>query len=224
MPEHELSWNEVALGKLFIKLWAHDHVALAAQEESTSSAIRIYHKERWQQDLDNRIMKAKWYQTLCDHFMSFYQCMCDRIKDLRLEREKLDKEEDKEKLDAEIIEQESPRREAQKLIDTLGKSRNVNAAVDCVLNLLASSLEPIVFDVGPEQWYNVHFNDCVFDVRAKAARPRLKADYVTEILEYPYIPRDQVCEKATEEIVSFFTNIQPDLEQRTFTLAFLAYS
>ena len=81
----------------------------------------------------------------------------------------------------------------------------------------------VEFDTCAEQSFNLHFENCVLDLTTKTTRPRTKEDYVTKILDYKYMPFDQVNEQAHSETRQFFEKIQPDQEQRDFTLSYLAY-
>jgi len=78
----------------------------------------------------------------------------------------------------------------------------------------------IVFDIGKDQLYNVHFKNGVYDLKTMKFRPRTKEDFVTETLEYNYN------EERNEDNMNFVENIykklQPSGEQHTFTMEWLA--
>ena len=92
-----------------------------------------------------------------------------------------------------------------------------------VQSLIATENNDIVFDVGQEQHYNIHFNNGVYDIKNKKFRNRTCEDYITQILPYDYIPKEKVEQNAINETKELFEKIQPNEEQRKFQLSYLAY-
>jgi hypothetical protein len=93
-----------------------------------------------------------------------------------------------------------------------------------VQSLIACNTEDIVFDVGQEQHYNIHFKNGVYEIKNKHFRSRTFEDYVTQILPYNYIPKNKIDEDAINETKELFKKIQPNEEQRDFQLSYLAHS
>jgi hypothetical protein len=54
-------------------------------------------------------------------------------------------------------------------------------------------------------------------------RSRLETDYVTKYLDYDYLPLTDISQKIQDDVLGFFQKVQPDKEQRDFTLGYLAY-
>tara|TARA_B110000046_G_scaffold173620_1_gene196380 strand:- start:244 stop:672 length:429 start_codon:yes stop_codon:yes gene_type:complete len=100
----------------------------------------------------------------------------------------------------------------------VNKQRSVTTAV---LQLLNRQLHDVAFDVCEKQKNNLQFRNCVFELDTQKARPRTKDDHVTQILDYDYSP--DYSEEAKLFVETFFKQLQPDDEQRAFTVAFLAY-
>ena len=65
------------------------------------------------------------------------------------------------------------------------------------------------FDTGTEQYFNLQYNNGVFDLRLKKLRPRLKSDYVTKILDYDYMEADQISPEVHEDVKRFYEQTQP---------------
>jgi phage/plasmid-associated DNA primase len=93
-----------------------------------------------------------------------------------------------------------------------------------VQSLIAAEKNDVVFDVGQEQHYNIHFNNGVYDIKNKKFRSRTFEDYVTQILPYDYIPKEKVKQNAINETKELFEKIHSDEDQRKFQLSYLAYS
>jgi phage/plasmid-associated DNA primase len=93
-----------------------------------------------------------------------------------------------------------------------------------VQSLIAAEKNDVVFDVGQEQYYNIHFNNGVYDIKNKKFRSRTFEDYVTQILPYDYIPKEKVKQNAINETKELFEKIHSDEDQRKFQLSYLAYS
>jgi len=92
-----------------------------------------------------------------------------------------------------------------------------------VQSLIAGQNNDVVFDVGQEQHYNIHFNNGVYEIKNKKFRYRTCEDYITKILPYDYIPKENVNTDAIKETNELFKKIQPNEEQRKFQLSYLAY-
>ena len=110
----------------------------------------------------------------------------------------------------------------------LRKVQTYKKVADCVQSLksllaVADMKYDVKFDVGIEQFYNLHFQNGVYEIKTKTFRPRNKTDYVTLTLPWDYIPKENVKPEILGEVRSFFTKLQPDEEQRRFTVSYMAY-
>jgi hypothetical protein len=108
-------------------------------------------------------------------------------------------------------------------IECCQNNKQLTECVGALKSILAEKQLDVEFDVGKEQYYNIQFNNGVFDLKTKKLRKRLKTDYVTQILNYDYIAKEQIAPDIKQEVESFFQKLQPDVEQRKFTLSYLAY-
>jgi hypothetical protein len=109
----------------------------------------------------------------------------------------------------------------------LNKSIKKNNYINNICNLLKDKLSAfkneIVFDLGEDNFYKIHFKNGVYDLKEKIFRSRTEADYITQYLPYDYKEETQIDDKIKEDVFGFFQKIQPDSEQRKFTLSYLAY-
>jgi hypothetical protein len=87
---------------------------------------------------------------------------------------------------------------------------------------LATVFDKKIFDIGEEDHYNLHFKNGVYDIKNKIFRERCYYDYVTMFLNYDYIPSCNIDNKIKLFVEDFYKKIQPNAEQRRFTLEYLA--
>ena len=92
-----------------------------------------------------------------------------------------------------------------------------------IQSILSGKLTKIIFDVGEEQKYNIHFKNGVYDLKKKEFRKRRYDDYVTKILDYNYIEKDKIEKEIYEFVEEFYNKIQPIESERKFMLGYLAY-
>ena len=123
----------------------------------------------------------------------------------------------------EAIQQGYQRTTAAKCLYDCQMPYKVNGMITAIKTELAGKLHAVRFDVGPEQYYNIQFANCVFDLKSKETRHRTASDYVTQILDYDFMPRESISDEVHREVRRFFEKLQPDEEQRRFQLSFLAY-
>jgi len=102
------------------------------------------------------------------------------------------------------------------------KSNTLNNTYQLLLNKLSCVKCSIVFDVGTDNYYNIHFKNGVYDLK-RGFRSRLETDYVTKYLDYDYIPLNDISHDIRNDVLGFFQKVQPNQEQRDFTLGYLAY-
>jgi len=98
-----------------------------------------------------------------------------------------------------------------------------NQIYELVLNKLSSFKTNIEFDVGIENHFNINFKNGLYDMKNKIFRSRLPTDYITKYLDYNYIRKNDIDESIHNDVLQFFQRLQPDEDQRRFTLSYLAY-
>lgn len=110
-----------------------------------------------------------------------------------------------------------------KMNSSIKKENYINHIFNLLLNKLASIKSSIVFDIGTDNHYNIHFKNGVYDLKIKKFRSRIETDYVTKFLNYDYIEDQFINETIKNDVYDFFKKIQPNEDQRKFTLSYLAY-
>ena len=121
---------------------------------------------------------------------------------------------------------ESGEDKIKQISKSIASCQSHKKATECVNMLkciLAENGTSVKFDVGEEQMYNIQFKNGVYELNTKIFRRRQKTDYVTLILDYDYIEKNEVTKEAVAEVFLFFKKLQPDEEQLRFTLSYLAY-
>jgi len=112
------------------------------------------------------------------------------------------------------------------LMDT-NYSIKKNHYINNIYSLLKNKLETIkceiVFDLGQDNHFKIHFKNGVYDLKEKKFSSRTETDFVTQILNYDYIEAEEITEDTKNAVSGFFEKIQPDQDQRNFTLSYLAY-
>lgn len=111
----------------------------------------------------------------------------------------------------------------KKAIKQVQNATPLLGCIDCLKSVLAGKLQRVIFDVGEDQMFNIHFNNGVYDLKKKEFRGRTKTDFVTQILDYDYAPETKIADSVKEDVRMFFQKLQPDEEERSFTLSYLAY-
>jgi phage/plasmid-associated DNA primase len=102
------------------------------------------------------------------------------------------------------------------------KNTTLSNTYQMLLNKLSCVKCSIIFDVGTDNYYNIHFKNGVYDLK-QGFRSRLETDYVTKYLDYDYLPLTDISQEIQDDVLGFFQKVQPDKEQRDFTLGYLAY-
>ena len=88
---------------------------------------------------------------------------------------------------------------------------------------LSSKQSKIIFDIGEEHKYYIHFKNGVYDLKKKIFRKRTINDYITKYLDYDYIERDKIEQSIHDFVENLYIKIQPDKTERDFMLGYLAY-
>jgi hypothetical protein len=103
------------------------------------------------------------------------------------------------------------------------KNQYINSVFSLLKNRLCCKKMNFEFDVGPNNYYLIHFKNGVYDLKQKMFRSREITDYITMTLDYDYIPLNRIEQTVQDDVLDFFKKVQPDETQRTFTLSYLAY-
>ena len=93
---------------------------------------------------------------------------------------------------------------------------------DFVIQDLATLNKNIVFDLGQEQLYNLQFKNGVYEIDNKKFRPRTQNDYITQYLNWDY--NNEINVEALKDVKMIYKKLQPDEEQRKFSLEWMAYN
>jgi hypothetical protein len=109
------------------------------------------------------------------------------------------------------------------LIITIKQTSYINSICTMLKNKLATKKNEIVFDLGEENFYKIHFRNGVYDTKEKKFSSRTETDYITQYLPYDYKKETEIDDNIKKEVLGFFQKIQPDEEQQKFTLSYLAY-
>lgn len=109
------------------------------------------------------------------------------------------------------------------LKSSIKKDSYVSSIRKLLINKLSTIKNDIIFDVGEQDYYNIHFKNGVYDLKINQFRERTETDYITQHLDYDYIPLEQISTEIQDKVFDFFKKIQPDEQQRNFTLSYLYY-
>ena len=81
--------------------------------------------------------------------------------------------------------------------------------------------EDTLFDLSPEYDKWISFRNGIYNLDTNEFRPRNISDRFTLALNWDY--KCEYCKSCFDDINLFFKKIQPNEEQRTFTVSFLKY-
>jgi len=215
-----IDWNTFAMAKTFVERTKGSLIYIRHEEDNRGSGnMYVYHENRWRQDNNCEIVKVIYTRTMT----AFFEPTISIVDRYVLLLQQLEVDATNEEIKNELNKWKGRLMQVKSIQHKCGVGSEINSTVQIVRNLLASELHTVEFDTCAEQSFNLHFENCVLDLTTKTTRPRTKEDYVTKILDYKYMPFDQVNEQAHSETRQFFEKIQPDQEQRDFTLSYLAY-
>ena len=82
-------------------------------------------------------------------------------------------------------------------------------------------MKKTIFDLAPEYDKYISFRNGIYNLDTSEFRRRDISDRFTESLDWDY--KAHYNKAVYDDINEFFTKLQPDLEQRTFTVSFLKY-
>lgn len=174
--------------------------------------IYLYYKDEW------RTMKEKDCKILKDLIREIFEIYIKSALDIVNEHLKKNLNDDK------IV--DICKKAIKNICDLNVHIKKVNYITNiCSLlkNKLATIKNTITFDLGSNNFYNIHFKNGVYDVKMKIFRTRLETDYVTQYLDYDYVEETEIDNTIKDEVYTHFEKIQPDQDQRRFTLSYLAY-
>ena len=80
------------------------------------------------------------------------------------------------------------------------------------------------FDIGEQDHYNINFKNGVYEMKTGIFRDRCYYDYITKWLDYDYMETTTIPQSIHDDVLDFFQKIQPNEEQRNFTLGYLSYA
>tara|TARA_R110001592_G_scaffold358285_2_gene662907 strand:+ start:9308 stop:11755 length:2448 start_codon:yes stop_codon:yes gene_type:complete len=108
------------------------------------------------------------------------------------------------------------------IIDKCSSKSAIDNIKDFIIQDLSALNRNIIFDLGQEQIYNLQFKNGVYEMNNKKFRERTQNDYVTQFLDWDYNP--EVDKEKLKEVELIYNKLQPDKEQRKFSLEWLAYN
>jgi hypothetical protein len=173
--------------------------------------IVVYHNKEWNilDQKEPRLLK----HIIISIFESYILICLDFFNDLIKKTDDNDVLESLKKLYKSICD----------LKGSIKKKTFVNNICSLLLNKLSSHKTEIEFDVGSDNYYNIHFKNGVYDLKIGEFRERKETDYITQYLDYDYIPENALSQQKKDCVFDFFKKIQPDEQQRNFTLSYLYY-
>ena len=97
---------------------------------------------------------------------------------------------------------------------------NINSIIDIFKSLV--TVEDSLFDLAPEYDKYICFRNGIYNLDTLVFRRRDLSDRFTESLDWDY--KEDYDSDKFDDIHNFFKKIQPEQEQRTFTISFLKYT
>ena len=220
--------TETSMARIFMKE-EERHIKYSQD----SKMYYIYHNNNWRIEDAEKDKFAR--QFISDVLITFYNRQIPRIKNeynqqIEEVNKKLKQSNNKDEikeLKAVIQIKENDRdnliQEVKKQLLLINKTTWKNNVWKEVQSLISVNPTNIVFDTGSDQYYNIHFENGVYDIKKKEFRPRIYSDYVTKILPYPFIHKKDIEEKIINETFDFFKKVQPNEDMRRFQLSYLAH-
>jgi phage/plasmid-associated DNA primase len=188
----ERDWTDYDTAKFFVETWGDDVRYLRETE-----CLYVYFKDRWHYDKTWDLLKGMYTENMIDYLAKAIKKYNDARNTVALDI-------------------------ATEKLKSCQTSRDINAVAAQIKIILSQRMDNVEFDTGTEQYFNLQYNNGVFDLRLKKLRPRLKSDYVTKILDYDYMEADQISPEVHADVKRFYEQTQPDQEQRDHQLGYLA--
>ena len=220
--------TETSMARIFMKE-EERHIKYSQD----SKMYYIYHNNNWRIEDAEKDKFAR--QFISDVLIAFYNRQIPRIKneynnkidEVNKKLKQSNNKDEIKELKAVIQIKENDRdnliQEVKKQLLLINKTTWKNNVWKEVQSLISVNPTNIVFDTGSDQYYNIHFENGVYDIKKKEFRPRIYSDYVTKILPYPFIHKKDIDEKIKNETFDFFKKVQPNEEMRRFQLSYLAH-
>jgi len=191
------------LSKIFLKLESENVVY-------SNEDIFIYDGSKWIKD-DNKYLILK-------------KLIRKKLRDFCIEKQQLINKEirendDNEELIGTLTIKKTKLNSIEKKIT---KKSGIDNICSFVIQDLAYIKTNIIFDLGKEQLYNIHFANGCYELNNKRFRPRKKTDYITIHLDWNY--KQSIDEKIIKEVDTFYSKLQPNKKQKEFSLGWLAYN
>jgi len=116
---------------------------------------------------------------------------------------------------------QSKKKSINSILDSASSNNKLNNICSLVLQDLAYLDKNVKFDLCEKQLYNLHFKNGVYELDNKIFRKRTQSDYITKFLDWEY--NAKVDEDIFNEIDNFYSKLQPDEQQKKFSLEWMAY-
>ncbi len=116
---------------------------------------------------------------------------------------------------------QSKKKAINNILDSASSNNKLNNICALVLQDLAFLDKNVKFDLCEKQIYNLHFKNGVYELDTKTFRKRTQSDYITKFLDWEY--NAKVDEDIFNEIDNFYSKLQPDEQQKKFSLEWMAY-
>ena len=116
---------------------------------------------------------------------------------------------------------QSKKKSINNILDSASSNNKLNNITALVLQDLAYLDKNVKFDLCEKQLYNLHFKNGVYELDNKIFRKRNQSDYITKYLDWDYT--ETVDKDIYDEIDNFYSKLQPDEEQKKFSLQWMAY-
>jgi len=198
-----IDYTEKGMSELFLKLKKD---VIVYQEDN----LYIYYNNEWRRDKKGDLCKYVINNTLIYYILN-------EIKKLnKLYNSDDYTEEEKKELDKNI-------KNITKFIGKLKTIRFIGEILKQIQTILSGRLTKIIFDLGDEQKYNIHFRNGVYDIKNKIFRRRKYDDYITQYLDYDYLKKNEIDKEIHNFVMIFYKKIQPIDTERDFMLGYLAY-
>jgi hypothetical protein len=174
--------------------------------------IYLYYNDEWHKMNEK---DCKMLKNLIGEIFVIYVKFALDIINLEI-KNKLDDE-------AELKKLKELHKSAVNMHGVMKKNNYINNICTLLKNKLSTFKNTILFDLGEDNFYKIHFKNGVYDIKEKIFRSRTFNDYVTQYLPYDYKKEEEIEQEIKDDVLGFFKKIQPDEEQRKFTLSYLAY-
>ena len=194
----KLKPNDFEIATYFLQLYG-DSVLYV------NDIIYVYDNDEWRSDEKSQLLKVMVRKGIDKE--------ATRLM-IKLNQEKINNMDNAEELSKEIT-------QLNKVPAYIYDHNKLSKIARFITDLLKQRKDDVIFDVGDEQKYNIHYNNGVFDILTKKFRKRTKDDYITQKLNYDYFEVDEDSEEY-QAIETIFKKLQPNIEHCNFEKDWLA--